>query len=56
MESLEAQAEVAGELAASSSGSSLNLDDRFKDLEKNSKVEDELDLLRRQVCTNSCPN
>jgi phage shock protein A len=49
VETLEAQAEVAGELAASSSGSSVNLEERFKSLEVDSKLEDELEMLRRQL-------
>lgn len=49
VESLEAQAEVAGELAASSSGSSLALEDRFRELDSKSKVDDELEMLRRQL-------
>ena len=50
VESLEAKAEVAGELAASSSGSSSpNMEERFKALEGNSKVDDELEKMRRQL-------
>jgi len=47
METMEAKAEVAGELAASSSGA--NLEDRFKQLEGNSAVDDELEMLRRTL-------
>ena len=50
VENLEAQAEVAGELAASSSGStSPNMEERFKALEGSSKIEDELEKMRRQL-------
>lgn len=49
VENLETQAEVSGELAATSSGSSLNIEDRFKQLEGNSKVDDELAMMRRQL-------
>lgn len=50
VESLEAQAEVAGELAASSSGaSSPSMEERFKALEGSSRVEDELEKMRRQL-------
>ena len=50
VENLEAQAEVAGELAASSSGSaSPNMEDRFKALEGSSMVDDELERMRRQL-------
>ena len=38
VDSLESQAEVAGELAASSSGTTVKLEDRFKALEGNTKV------------------
>ena len=50
VENLEAQAEVAGELAASSSGSaSPNMEERFKALEGQSRIEDELEAMRRQL-------
>lgn len=50
VENLEAQAEVAGELAASSTGStSPNMEERFKALEGSSKIEDELEKMRRQL-------
>ena len=50
VENLEAQAEVAGELAASSSmSSSANLEDRFKQLESGSKLDDELEAMKRQL-------
>ena len=50
VESLESQAEVAGELAASSSGAtSPNMEDRFKQLESGSKIEDELESMRRML-------
>lgn len=48
VETMEAKAEVAGELAASSSGSS-SMEDRFKALEGNSVVDDELEMLKRQL-------
>jgi hypothetical protein len=38
-----------GELAATSSGTSVNLEEKFKQLEGNSKVNDELELLKRQL-------
>lgn len=49
VEALESQAEVSGELASTSSGSSLNLEDRFRQLEGNTTVDDELALLRKQL-------
>lgn len=50
VESLEAQAEVAGELAASSTGAtSPNMEERFKALEGSSRIEDELEKMRRQL-------
>ena len=49
MESLEAQAEVAGDLADSSSGSSSKIEERFKSLEAGSRVDDELERMKRQV-------
>jgi len=47
VESLEAQAEVSGELAASSSGSTLKLEDRFKALEGTSAVDAELEMMKK---------
>jgi phage shock protein A len=50
VESLESQAEVAGELAASSSGStSPNMEDRFRQLEGSSKIEEEMEQMRRML-------
>jgi phage shock protein A len=50
VENMEAEAEVAGELAAASSGStSKSMEDRFKLLESGNKVDDELDALRKQL-------
>ena len=50
VENLEAQAEVAGELAASSSlSTSATLEDRFKELESGSKLDDELEAMKRQL-------
>lgn len=49
VDSLESQAEVAGELAASSSGTTVKLEDRFKALEGNTKVDDELAAMRRSL-------
>merc|ERR1712146_463892 len=50
VENLEAQAEVAGELAASSSSStSATLEDRFKELESRSTLDDELEAMKRQL-------
>ena len=50
VENLESQAEVAGELAERSSGAtSPNMEERFRALEGNSAVEDELAKLRRQL-------
>ena len=48
VETLEAKAEVAGELAASSSGSA-GVEDRFKALEGSSLVDQELEMLKRQL-------
>ena len=48
VETMEAKAEVAGELAASSSGSA-GLEDRFKELEGASLVDQELEMLKRQL-------
>jgi phage shock protein A len=49
VDSLEVQAEVAGEMAASSTGTSMKLEDRFKALEGGSKVDDELAALKRSL-------
>jgi len=49
VDSLETQAEVAGELAATSSGTSVNLEERFRALEGDGKVEDELERMKRQL-------
>ena len=50
VENLESQAEVAGELAERSSGAtSPNMEERFRALEGNTAVEDELAKLRRQL-------
>eukprot|EP01041_Mallomonas_annulata_P001042 gene1042-2039_t len=49
VESLEAQAEVAGELAASSVGTTVDLESKFKALEGDSKVDDMLDMMKRQL-------
>mmetsp|Transcript_32507 Transcript_32507/g.30981 ORF Transcript_32507/g.30981 Transcript_32507/m.30981 type:complete len:288 (-) Transcript_32507:241-1104(-) len=50
VENLEATAEVAGELAAASSGAaSPNMEERFKALEGSSDVEDELAKMKRQL-------
>ena len=49
VQGLEAQAEVAGELAASSSGTTKSLEDKFAALEGNSAVDDELEKLKRQL-------
>jgi phage shock protein A len=49
VESLEVQAEVAGQLAATSSGTSVSLEEKFKALDSGSKVEDELEMLKRQL-------
>ena len=49
---MEAEAEVAGELAATTSGSApKSLEDRFKALEGDSRVDDELEALKRQLPT-----
>lgn len=47
VETMEAKAEVAGELAASSSGSSASLEDRFKELESGDVVSAELEKMKR---------
>ncbi len=50
VENMEAEAEVAGELAASSTGSApKNLEDRFKALEGDNRVDDELEALKKQL-------
>jgi phage shock protein A len=49
VEAMEAEAEVAGELAATSSGTSVSLEEKFKALEGNSVVDDELENLRKQL-------
>ena len=49
VETLEAQAEIAGELAATSVGTTRSLEERFKELAGDSAVEDELEALRRQL-------
>jgi phage shock protein A len=50
VESLESQAEVAGELAASNSGStSPNMEERFRQLEGTSKIEEEMEQMRRML-------
>lgn len=48
VEMLESQAEVSGQLAAGP-GSSLDSESRFKQLETNSKVDDELSRMKRQL-------
>lgn len=53
VESLEVQADVAGELAASTSGTTLGLERRFLELEGSSKVQDELEKLRKQLPSSS---
>lgn len=49
VEGLEMQAEIAGELAANTAGTTVGLERRFMELEGNSKVEDELNKLRKQL-------
>jgi len=49
VEASEARAEVAGELAASSSGSSAGLEERFKVLESGNSVNDELEKMKAEV-------
>ena len=46
VETMEAKAEIAGELAASSSGTTANLEDRFKALESGNAVDDELEKMK----------
>jgi len=48
VESLEMQAEIAGELATSTSGTSVNLEKRFQSLEVNDKIEEELKRMRNK--------
>ena len=55
MESLEAQAEVAGELAASSSGSSLQLEDKFRLLEGTAAVDAQLAQLKKLLPSPASP-
>lgn len=55
VESLETQVEIAGELAATTSGSSLNMEEKFRALEGNSKIDDELEMLRKQLPGTSKP-
>ena len=55
VETLEAKAEVAGELAASSSGSGT-VEDRFKALDASSLVDDELELLKRMLPSSTSGN
>ena len=49
VQGLEAQADVAGELAATSSGTTKSIEDRFAALEGGSKVDEELEMLKRQL-------
>lgn len=49
VENLEAQADIAGELAATSTGTTRSLEERFKELAGDSVVEDELEALKRQL-------
>ncbi|RYH21017.1 PspA/IM30 family protein, partial [archaeon] len=49
VESLETQAQVAGEMAVSSSGSSVGLEERFRALEGSSQITDELEKMKRQL-------
>ena len=49
VQGLEAQADVAGELAAASTGTTKSLEDKFAALEGGSKIDDELELLKRQL-------
>lgn len=46
VETMEAKAEIAGELAASSSGTSASMEDRFKALESGNAVDDELEKMK----------
>ncbi len=49
VENLEAQAEVAGELAATTSGTTRSLEDKFKLLEGNSEIDSQLEELKKQL-------
>mmetsp|Transcript_1022 Transcript_1022/g.2259 ORF Transcript_1022/g.2259 Transcript_1022/m.2259 type:complete len:299 (-) Transcript_1022:143-1039(-) len=49
VDTLETQAEVAGEMALSSLGTSGDMEERFKVLEGGSKVDDELEMLKRAL-------
>ena len=49
VQGLEAQADVAGELAATSSGTTKSIEDRFAALEGGTKVDEELEMLKRQL-------
>lgn len=49
VEKMEATAEVAGELAASSSGSSAGLEDRFKALESGTAVDQQLEEMKKMT-------
>jgi len=42
---MEAQADIAGELVASSAGTTNALEDKFKELDGNSQIEEELELM-----------
>lgn len=53
VESLEMQAEIAGELATSTSGTSVNLEKRFQALEVDDKVEEELRRMRNKNAINT---
>ena len=56
VQGLEAQAEIAGELAASSSGTTKSLEDKFAALEGDTAVDDELEKLKRQLPSGSDNN
>ena len=49
VQGLEAQADVAGELAATSSGTTKSIEDRFAALEGGTKVNEELEMMKRQL-------
>lgn len=49
VENLEAQAEVAGELAAATSGTTRSLEDKFKLLEGDSEIDSQLEELKKQL-------
>jgi len=49
VESLEAKAEVSSELALSSVGTNSSLEEKFRLLEGNSKIDDELELMKIQL-------